>query len=99
MASRISEETKQSILEEYKNGESVLSLSLKYNVCKSSVSKLVRIIKQEDRKVIKKEKVEKTMSDNEDIDNLQKAVDMRKVRKEIVNGKVMYDVFDFMFGW
>lgn len=93
----ISEEIKSSIISEYTNGTTMLELSLMYNISTMTVGKIVKDVLQPDRNKTNKAAIIRNYSEPEEDENLIKAKDNRKIKVEVVQGKKMYDIFDFLF--
>ena len=100
-ARTISEETRETVRQQYRQGYAKVQIAVDNDICIGSVERILKGCVRDSILIKKPNQQSFRAKQEDDIDEtkLVRVRDDRRVRKEIVNGKVMYDVFDFMFGW
>lgn len=100
-ARTITDETKETVRQQYRQGYAKVKIALDNDICIGSVERILKGCTR-DSILIKTPKEQSFRAiQEEDIDEtkLVRVKDERRVRPVLVNGKVMYGVFYFMFGW
>jgi len=90
--------TDQDILrlkELYFNKEPTVVIAEQLKVSKSTVHRLLVDLGLKEQNAVNHRLT--FVSNLDDEENIQRAVDKRQIRIEYVSGKKMYDIFDFMF--